>query len=112
MAPWHMHNFNYNQRYNNNNHVHMGRWRKQNNNNNHHNVSWVPHNSSNSHYNYSHHIQPHYNNNRAPMMTPPTAWFCSKCGLDHHNINMITCRRPGCGGHNPAKPPIDVPTAK
>eukprot|EP00973_Karenia_brevis_P005019 691465-Karenia_brevis.AAC.1 len=57
-------------------------------------------------------MQSQYNNNRAPMITPPTAWFCSKCGLDHHNINMVTCRRPGCGGHNPAKPPIDVPPAK
>eukprot|EP00973_Karenia_brevis_P031642 4363133-Karenia_brevis.AAC.1 len=24
---------------------------------------------------------------------------------------MLTCRRPGCGGHNPAKPPLDVSPA-
>eukprot|EP00973_Karenia_brevis_P029663 4091683-Karenia_brevis.AAC.1 len=44
-------------------------------------------------------------------MTPPTAWFCPKCGLDHHNSHMLTCRRPNCGGHNPTKPPLDVPPA-
>eukprot|EP00973_Karenia_brevis_P087764 12173218-Karenia_brevis.AAC.1 len=47
------------------------------------------------------------------MGTPvlPTAWFCPKCGLDHHNGNMLTCRRPNCGGHNPTKSPL-VPPSK
>eukprot|EP00973_Karenia_brevis_P066343 9220810-Karenia_brevis.AAC.1 len=39
----------------------------------------------------------------------PTAWFCPKCGLDHHNSNMLTCRRPNCGGHNPTKTPMVPP---
>eukprot|EP00973_Karenia_brevis_P046674 6475149-Karenia_brevis.AAC.1 len=43
--------------------------------------------------------------------TLPTAWFCPKCGLDHHNANMLTCRRPNCGGCNPTRPPL-VPQPK
>eukprot|EP00973_Karenia_brevis_P030974 4272354-Karenia_brevis.AAC.1 len=74
MAPWHVNNYHYNQRFNNNNNVHMGRWRKQNNQNNHKATTWVPHNSGNSHYNYSHpHMLTYNNHNRAPMMSPPTA---------------------------------------
>eukprot|EP00973_Karenia_brevis_P003569 495894-Karenia_brevis.AAC.1 len=38
--------------------------------------------------------------------TLPTAWYCPKCGLDHHNSGMLTCRRPNCGGCNPTKAPM------
>eukprot|EP00973_Karenia_brevis_P045347 6282024-Karenia_brevis.AAC.1 len=72
-----------------------------NNHNKYHNNRWRRHNNNKRWPGQQHSSQ--------QLQQLPVAWFCNKCHLDHHNPNMLICRRPGCGGQNPTKPVLAPP---